>query len=302
MSAGGLKVASAFLRAMPADSGMAFVIVQHLDPTRESLLADLLSRETKMPLAQVKEGMRVEPDHVYVIVPAKTLLIEDGVFRLEDPEEKRGLRHPIDKFFASLAHDKKEKAIAIVLTGAGSNGSAGLLDIKQAGGLCIAQEPKTAKFDSMPRHAIASGMIDYVLAPEDMPAALLAYAQHPYVLSTHPETIPESPAHGIDDVLKLLHSSGIHDFRQYKRATLSRRIHRRMGVAHIEELGEHMEMLQSNPQGLVALGKDMMINVTAFFRDPEAWDALEREVIAPLVEKSQGRNCPSSEHLALMSA
>ena len=288
MSAGGLEVASSFLRAMPADSGMAFVIVQHLDPTRESLLADLLSRETKMPLAQVKEGMRVEPDHVYVIVPAKTLLIKDGVFRLENPEEKRGLRHPIDKFFASLAQDKKEKAIAIVLTGAGSNGSAGLLDIKQMGGMCIAQEPKTAKFDSMPRHSIASGMVDYVLAPEDMPAALRAYAQHSYVHNADPEIIPESPASGIDEVLKLLQTSGIHDFRQYKRATLTRRIHRRMGVAHIEELSKYLELLQADPQEMVALGKDLMINVTAFFRDPEAWLALEREVIAPLVEKAVG--------------
>ncbi len=286
MSAGGLEVASAFLRAMPADSGMAFVIVQHLDPTRESLLAELLRRETKMRLVQVEEGMRVEPNHVYVIVPAKTLLIEDGVLQLVEPEEKRGLRHPIDKFFASLAEDAQEKAIAIVLTGAGSNGSAGLLDIKQMGGMCIAQEPKTAKFDSMPRHAIASGMIDYVLAPEDMPAALLAYAQHSYIHDADPEIIPASSANGIDDVLTLLHSSGIHDFRQYKRATLSRRIHRRMGVAHIEALGEYLELLQSDPQELVALGKDLMINVTAFFRDPEAWDALEREVIAPLIAKA----------------
>ena len=287
MSAGGLEVASAFLRVMPADSGMAFVIIQHLDPTRESLLADLLRRETKMPLVQVEEGMRVEPNHVYVIVPAKTLLIEDGVFQLVEPEERRGLRHPIDKFFVSLAQDIKQKAIAIILTGAGSNGSAGLLDIKQMGGMCIAQEPKTATFDSMPRHAIASGMVDYVLAPEDMPAALLAYAAHSYIHEANPETIADSPSNGIDDVLKLLQSSGIHDFRQYKRATLSRRIHRRMGVAHIEELCEYLELLNSDPQELVALGKDLMINVTSFFRDPEAWDALEREVITPLVEKAE---------------
>ncbi len=286
MSAGGLEVASSFLRVMPADSGMAFVIVQHLDPTRESLLADLLRRETKMPLVQVEEGMRVEPNHVYVIVPAKTLLIEDGILRLVEPEEKRGLRHPIDKFFVSLAKDQKEKAIAIILTGAGSNGTAGLLDIKQAGGLCIAQEPKTAKFDSMPRHAIASDMVDYVLAPEDMPQALLAYASHSYIHDNIPEVIPASSATGLDDVLTILHTSGIHDFRQYKRATLSRRIHRRMSLSHIEQLADYMAMLQSDPEELVALGKDLMINVTSFFRDPDAWAALEREVIAPIVDKA----------------
>ena len=285
MSAGGLEVASSFLRAMPADSGMAFVIVQHLDPTRESLLADLLSRETKMPLAQVKEGMRVKPDHVYVIVPAKTLLIEDGVFRLENPEEKRGLRHPIDKFFASLANDKKEKAIAIVLTGAGSNGSAGLLDIKQMGGLCIAQDPKTAKFDSMPRHAIATDLIDYVLAPEDMPKALIEYAQHSYI-ADKPEVIEAKSANGIDDVLEMLRASGIHDFSAYKRTTLARRVHRRMGLAHIENLDEYIALLKEDRPELTALGKDLMINVTAFFRDPEAWDALGHDVIAPLIERA----------------
>ena len=285
MSAGGLEVASSFLRAMPADSGMAFVIVQHLDPTRESLLAELLSRETKMPLAQVKEGMRVEPDHVYVIVPAKTLLIKGGVFRLEEPEEKRGLRHPIDKFFASLAHDKKEKAIAIILTGAGSNGSAGLLDIKQAGGLCIAQEPKTAKFDSMPRHAIATNLIDYVLAPEDMPKALIEYVQHSYI-AEKPEVIEAGSSTRIDDVLTMLRTSGIHDFGPYKRTTLARRIHRRMGLAHIENLDDYVALLKEDRPELSALGKDLMINVTAFFRDPEAWDALGHDVIAPIIERA----------------
>ena len=285
MSAGGLEVASAFLRQMPADSGMAFVIIQHLDPTRESLLAELLQRETKMPLVQVKEGMRVEPDNVYVIVPAKTLLIEDGVFTLVDPKEKRGLRHPIDKFFESLAHDRKEKAIAIILTGAGSNGSAGLLDIKQAGGLCIAQDPKTAKFDSMPRHAIATDLVDYVLAPEDMPQALLDYVQHSYI-ADKPEAIETGSATGIDDVLNLLRTSGIHDFAAYKRTTLARRIHRRMGLAHIEDLGEYITLLNDDRQELLALGKDLMINVTAFFRDPDAWDALARDVIAPIIDNA----------------
>ena len=285
MSAGGLEVASAFLRAMPADSGMAFVIVQHLDPTRESLLADLLRRETKMPVVPVKEGMRVDSNHVYVIVPAKTLLIKDGIFRLEEPEEKRGLRHPIDKFFASLAHDRKEKAIAIVLTGAGSNGSAGLLDIKQAGGLCIAQNPKTARFDSMPRHAIATDLIDYVLAPEDMPQALLDYASHSYIVDK-PEVIEAGSSARIDDVLAMLRTSGIHDFSSYKRTTLARRIHRRMGLAHIDGLGEYIALLKDSPPELTALGKDLMINVTAFFRDPDAWDALGRDVIAPIVDNA----------------
>ena len=218
MSAGGLEVATTFLKAMPPDSGMGFVIVQHLDPTRESLLAELLQRATKMPVVQVEDGMPVEPNRVHIIIPAKTLLIEDGVLRLVEPEEKRGLRHPIDKFFTALAADKKEKAIAIVLTGAGSNGTAGLMDIKQAGGMCMAQDPKTAKFDSMPRHAIASGMIDFVLAPEDMPEALLRYTRHSYVENDQSELDEASETKGavaeIADVLALLLNKGGHDFRQ----------------------------------------------------------------------------------------
>ena len=141
MSAGGLEAATAFFNAMPADSGMGFVLVQHLDPTRESMLAELLGREAAMPVVQVEDGMRVEPNRVHIIIPAKTLVIRDGILKLVEPEAPRGQRHPIDKFFSSLAEDQKAKAIAIILSGAGSNGTAGLADIKQAGGMCIAQDP-----------------------------------------------------------------------------------------------------------------------------------------------------------------
>ncbi|QPC95938.1 chemotaxis protein CheB [Mesorhizobium sp. INR15] len=291
MSAGGLEVATAFLNAMPTDSGMGFVIVQHLDPTRESMLADLLSRETAMPVVQVEDGMRVEPNRVHIIVPAKTLLICGGILRLVEPEEPRGQRHPIDKFFSALAEDQKAKAIAIVLSGAGSNGTAGLADVKQAGGMCIAQDPKTAKFDSMPRHAIASGSVDLVLAPEKMPEALLRYARHSYVHAPRPE-MAEGPGTdgsgpGLDDVLTLLHARAGHDFRQYKHNTLSRRVHRRMGLAQMEKLDDYLALLARDTEEAGALVKDLLIHVTAFFRDAEAWDALDREVITPMVEKAE---------------
>ena len=289
MSAGGLEVATAFLRAMPADSGMAFIFVQHLDPTRESLLADLLGRETAMPVVRIEDGMRIAPNHVYVIVPATTLLIEKGVLRLVKPDLPRGQRHPIDRFFSALAEDQQEKAIAIILSGAGSNGSAGLQDIKQAGGLCIAQSPDTARFDSMPRHAIASGTIDYVLAPEDMPEVLRLYARHSYVHDPRPAEIAADPDADLGDVLTFLHTSAGHDFRQYKRATLSRRVHRRMGLAHVERLADYLAILRDNDEEAGALARDLMINVTAFFRDPNAWDALDREVITPLVGKAGDR-------------
>jgi len=291
MSAGGLEVATAFLNAMPADSGMGFVIVQHLDPTRESMLAEILSRETKMPVVQIEEGMRVEPNRVHIIIPAKTLLISDGILRLVEPEAPRGQRHPIDKFFSSLAEDQKAKAIAIVLSGAGSNGTAGLADIKQAGGLCIAQDPEIAKFDSMPRHAIASGSVDLVLSPADMPEALRRYASHSYVHAARPE-MEEGPGadgsgSGLDDVLTLLHARAGHDFSQYKHKTLSRRIHRRMGLAHLEKLDDYLDLLSQDPEEAGQLVKDLLIHVTAFFRDADAWDALDREVITPMVEKAE---------------
>ena len=291
MSAGGLEVATAFLNAMPADSGMGFVIVQHLDPTRESMLAELLGRETSMPVVKVEDGMRVEPNRVHVIVPAKTLLIRDGILHLVEPDAPRGHRHPIDKFFSALAQDQKAKAIAIVLSGAGSNGTAGLADIKQAGGMCIAQDPETARFDSMPRHAIASNLVDLVLAPEAMPEALLRYARHSYVLAPRPEIeaeeLPGTSATGLDDVLALLNARAGHDFSQYKHNTLSRRVHRRMGLAHMEDLGQYLELLAREPDEAAALVKDLLIHVTAFFRDAEAWEALDQDVITPLVRSAQ---------------
>jgi two-component system, chemotaxis family, CheB/CheR fusion protein len=215
MSAGGLEVATEFLKAMPPNSGMGIVIVQHLEPTRKSLLAELLGKHTKMPVIEVEDGMAVQPDHVYVIIPAQTLLIEDGILRLREPAEPRGMRHPIDHFFTALAGDRKTGAIAVVLSGAGSNGSAGIQDIKLSGGMCIAQLPETAKFDSMPRHAIASGAVDYVLAPADMPTVLMRYTRHPYIEGDATETIANASKSNFGDVLTLVRARSGHDFRQY---------------------------------------------------------------------------------------
>lgn len=286
MSAGGLEVATEFLKAMPPDSGMGFVIVQHLEPTRKSLLAELLGKHTTMPVIEVKDGMAVQANHVYVIVPAQTLLIEAGILRLSEPAEPRGLRHPIDNFFSSLAMDRKTGAIAVVLSGAGSNGSAGIQDIKLSGGMCIAQTPETAKFDSMPRHAIASGAVDYVLAPADMPAVLMRYAHHPYIEGDATETIASASKSTFGDVLTLLRARSGYDFRQYKRTTLTRRTHRRMGLAGLESFDDYLVKLRDDPAELQSLVRDMMINVTGFFRDPEAWEALDREVIGPLVQQA----------------
>lgn len=284
MSAGGLEAVTPFLRAMPPDTGMGIVIIQHLEPTRKSLLAELLSKDTKMPVVEIADGMKVEPNRVHVIAPGRTLLIEDNTFTLIDPKEKRGFRHPIDKFFTALVKDRGAKAIGVVLTGAGSNGTAGLLDIKQAGGLCIAQDPKTARFDSMPRHAIASGAVDYILAPEKMPEALVAFASHPYLEHpADPEALADGGPAGLGDVLTLIRARTGQDFRQYKPSTLNRRIYRRMGLARVEELQAYLDILRKDSGELDALVKDLAINVTGFFRDPAAWDALERDAIGPIV-------------------
>lgn len=180
-SAGGLETYSEFLAAMPPDSGMAFVLIQHLPPDRQSMLADILGKRTKMPLVEIEDGMGVEPNHVYVIRPACTLTIHQGRLHLSEPLEKRGHRHPIDDFFRSLAEEQRERAVAIVLSGMGSNGTAGAEEIKAVGGLCIAQDPESAKYPSMPQHLLDAGLADLVLRPAEIPAALLDYAQQPYV-------------------------------------------------------------------------------------------------------------------------
>lgn len=287
MSAGGLESVIPFFNAMPADSGMGFVVVQHLEPSRASMLAEILGKQTDMPVVDIKDGMRVEPNRVHVIVPAKTLLIKDGVLRLVEPEEPRSQRHPIDRFFAALAEDRQSRSIGVILTGAGSNGTAGLLAIKQEGGLCIAQDPETAAFDSMPRHAIESGAVDYVLAPGKMPAALMAYARHPYLDGDGAtEALADSGEAGLDDVMTLLRARSGQDFRRYKPNTLLRRTHRRMGLLQVERLDDYLALLRDQPAELEALVKDLMINVTAFFRDREAWEALDRDAITPIIAKA----------------
>ncbi|WP_413992002.1 CheR family methyltransferase [Labrys okinawensis] len=286
MSAGGLEAATEFLKAMPPVSGMGFVIVQHLEPTRKSLLAELLAKHTDMPVIEVEDGMAVQADHVYVIVPAQTLLIEDGILRLSDPAEPRGRRHPIDHFFTALARDRKSGSIAIVLSGAGSNGSAGIQDIKLSGGMCMAQTPETARFDSMPRQAIASGAVDYVLTPADMPSVLMRYVHHPYIEGGAVETISNASKSNFGDVLTLVRTRSGHDFRQYKRTTLTRRAHRRMGLAGLESFDDYLVRLRDDAAELQALVRDMMINITGFFRDPEAWEALDRDVIGPIVQQA----------------
>jgi two-component system CheB/CheR fusion protein len=293
-SAGGLQAFTEFFDAMPADPGMAFVLIQHLPPEAENLLPEIIARHTALPVQAATDGIAIEPNHVYVIRPGYTLTMEEGRLRLGESVEQRGHRRPVDDFFRSLAAEQKEKAIAIVMSGTGSNGSAGAQAVKAAGGICIAQEPQTAEFQSMPRSLIDSGYADQVLAPRDMPAALLSYISHPYLASVVTassmlEALLQRERPGFNEILAILRTQTGRDFRGYKRPTLLRRIQRRMGLAQVTQLGDYSALMRKQPAEVIALADDLTINVTGFFRDAEAWNALRTEVIRPLIAARENR-------------
>jgi len=283
-SAGGLEAVSELLGAVPPDGGMAYIVVQHLPPDRESMMVDILARRTGMPVMQVEEGMPVERDHVYVIRPGHTLTIGDGRFHLGARLAKPSNNRPIDDFFKSLASEQRERGIAIVMSGMGSNGAAGAQAIKAVGGLCIAQDPESAQFPSMPRHLIDAGYADYILRPQDMPGVMLAYAGHPYARGARErDVLAKREQQSMREILAILRSRTRQDFGGYKKPTVFRRVQRRMGLNRITNLGEYARHLRQSPSEVTALADDLLIHVTGFFRDPDAWEALRRQVIVPLI-------------------
>ncbi len=287
-SAGGLDAFKRFFTAMPADSGMAFVLVQHLDPIHESLTADILAKLTSMKVAQVEDRITVEANHVYVIPPNKNLSIRDGVLHLSVREPQHGLRLPIDFFLRSLAEDRQAEALCIILSGTGRDGTLGLKAIKGHGGIVMAQTPETAQFDGMPRSAIDTGLVDYVLPVEEMPSALIRYQQHTSE-SSNPEMIGDNVPDLLELILAVLRERSKYDFHYYKTGTLIRRIKRRMGLNHIEEAGDYLQFLREDEREIGLLCNDLLIGVTDFFREPEAFQLLEQEVIRKLVhDKAPG--------------
>jgi len=284
-SAGGLEAFEQFFNNMPPDSGMAFVIVQHLDPTHKSILTDLLKSYTRMQVMEVKDGVKVEPNTVYVIPPNSDMAILNGLLHLMEPTAPRGLRQPIDFFFRSLSEDRKEKAICIVFSGTGTEGTLGLREIKGQGGMVMVQDPDTAKYDGMPRSAIATGLVDYVLAPEKMPEQLLAYIKHPFTREAEkaPEEEP-SATNLLQKILILVRSRTGNDFSQYKHSTIIRRIERRIAVHEIANMSDYLRYLQKYPEELDTLFKELVIGVTNFFRDREAFECLKKKVIPSLFE------------------
>jgi two-component system, chemotaxis family, CheB/CheR fusion protein len=284
-SAGGLEALEKFLTHVPADSGMAIVIVQHLAPDHGSALPQLLQRLTPMTVVEVADGMAVQSGHVYVIPPNHDLSLFHGKLHLLDPASPRGLRLPIDFFFRSLAEDQREKAIAVILSGMGSDGVFGLRAVKEKGGLTLVQEPATAEADSMPRSAIEAGVADIVSPPESLAGRIADYFRHPlHEMQQEPPQAAEILS-ALDRVVILLRDRSGNDFSLYKTNTLYRRIERRMAVHQIADLEGYVRYLRGNPQEMDLLFKELLIGVTRFFRDPEVWEILRAEAIPSLLAR-----------------
>ncbi|MFA6135498.1 MAG: chemotaxis protein CheB [Phycisphaerae bacterium] len=282
-SAGGLEALDRFLGHVPEGSGMAFVIVQHLDPTHKALMPELLQRATHMQVHQVEDCTQVQPDCVYVIPPNKDMSILHGVLHLLDPVTPRGLRLPIDFFFRSLADDRQERSIGVILSGMGTDGTLGLKAIKEKAGIVFVQDPASAKFDSMPRNAIDAGLVDVVAPVEDLPAKIIAVLKHVPLITQPGLTLESKTLSVIEKVYILLRAQTGHDFSLYKSNTVHRRIERRMGIHQIGKIADYVRFLQENPQEIELLFKELLIGVTSFFRDPAAWDQLKTEAIPSLL-------------------
>ena len=286
-SAGGLEALEQFMGCVPVGCGMAFVIVQHLDPTRKGLMAELLQRSTPMTVVQVKDRTRVQVNCVYVIPPNKDMSILHGVLHLFEPAAERGLRLPIDFFLRSLAQDQQQESIGVILSGMGSDGTLGLRDIKEKAGLTLAQEPTSAKFDSMPRSAIDAGVADIVAPVEELPAKIMGYLNRTPLAAEPEATVDEKMHSALEKILILLRTRTTHDFSYYKRNTLYRRIERRMGIHQITRIAGYVRYLQENPQELDLLFKELLIGVTCFFRDPAVWQILAETTLPELVTGRQ---------------
>ena len=288
-SAGGLEAFQQFFRACPPDTGMAFVLVSHLDPSHESLLTEILQRITAMPVMQVQDKTQVKPNRVYVIPPDREMNILGGALQLSMPNQERGQRMPIDTFLRSLADEQGGRAIGIVLSGTASDGTLGLRAILGAGGICMVQDPSTAKFDSMPRSAISAGYTTHTLPVEEMPAMLKLVASQAAFRLAAPVLVSDKAIRDLNQVLLQLRASTGHDFSLYKKSTIGRRIERRMANHHIDSTSVYARYLKDNPAEARALFRELLINVTSFFRDPEAFEVLKNTILPPLLAgKPQG--------------
>ncbi len=287
-SAGGLEAIEDFFKHTPIDSGMAFVVVQHLSPTHKSMMVELLSRNTDMPVLRVEDTMLVEPNHVYLIPPNHNLKIFHGKLLLNQQQHDRGLNLPIDIFFKSLAEDQEDKAIAIVLSGTGSDGARGIRTIKENMGMVMVQNVDSAKFDGMPKSAIATGMCDFVLPSEDMPRQLMTFAKHPYASRSELSGTILSDEDGLTRIFYQLREKTGTDFTFYKPNTLLRRIERRLLVNEMDTLDDYVQFIEVNSAEVMVLYRELLIGVTNFFRDRQAFDLLNDQYLPELLRKRNG--------------
>lgn len=286
-SAGGLVALEEFFKTVPEDTGLAFVVIQHLPPDHKSMMVELLSKHTELPVFYIEEGMEVEANCIYLIPPGSNISIFHGKFLLSPGKHAKRLNLPIDMFFRSLAEDQEEKAIAVILSGTGSDGSRGIRHIKENFGIVIAQDDSTAQFDGMPRSAIETGLTDFILPPEKMIYQILSYIQHPFARKTDspPKIIADET--GLTRIFSLLREKHMVDFTFYKQATVLRRIERRMTINQMHELQDYIKFLESYPKEISTLYNELLIGVTSFFRDQEAFDFLREQVLPGLLAERE---------------
>jgi two-component system, chemotaxis family, CheB/CheR fusion protein len=288
-SAGGLEAIEEFFSHMPEKSGLAFIVIQHLSPDYKSLMVELLSKKTKIPVHRCTDGMLVAPDNIYMIPPKKNLSIFHGRLVLKEKDTVRGINLPIDIFLKSLAEDQADRAIAVILSGTGSDGTRGVRAIKEQGGMVMVQDETTAKFDGMPRAAISTGVADFILPPKKMPTQLLAYIDHPYVAKKENARTLVSDQKGLTRIFSELRERTKVDFTYYKPSTISRRIERRMTVNQINDLDEYVQYIQKYPVEIMTLYRELLIGVTSFFRDAEAMNELMENCLPSLISRTKSR-------------
>ena len=291
-SAGGLEALETFFIHMPPDSGIGFVIIQHLSPTYKSMMGSLLSKNTRMKVLEIQDGMKVKPNNVYLNPPNRDVIIINGTLQLMEPVRTGGVNLPIDCFFRSLAEEMGEKAICVILSGTATDGTLGLKAVKGEGGLAVVQDPASAKYDGMPRSAIATGIIDFILPVEKIPAELVKYIQAPYMAPSKKVIATDNQfTNYIQKIFALIRSVTGHDLSHYKQTTLRRRIERRMAIHQVNKISDYIKYLQQTPSEVDILFKDMLIGVTNFFRDPEAFEILKKQVLPGLL-KNKPPNAP----------
>ncbi len=287
-SAGGLEALQEFFKAVPMSTGIGFVVIQHLSPDYKSLMDELLARYTKLRILKAKDGMLVEPDTIYLIPPRNNLSIFHGKLMLEDQGVRSGIILPIDIFFRSLAKDVEKNAIGIILSGTGSDGTLGTRAIKEAGGMVMAQDEHTAKFDGMPRSSISTGLVDYILPPREMPEALLNYLKHPFIdQSKNTESILTGDEDSLTKILMILRDFCGIDFSYYKEATIIRRLERRLSINRFERLEDYLKLLSESDKEKDILYRELLIGVTRFFRDEEAFAVIRNSVLPRLAESGK---------------